>query len=138
MGQERSPCAPAMGAAPHAGPRGPPRDRSDRGRREPAATEPRCPRVGLARAGPAAIGQAHRGAAGREPVPGAEACTGHTQPVPRGRQSVPHGCRSGRPRAVEHACSVVAHKTDGQTAGVQVEATVPGGLGGEAHEVPCR
>jgi len=44
--------------------------------------------------------------------------------------------RSGLHSPVEHACSVVAHKTDVHTAGVQVDATVKWVLlGVEAHEV---
>jgi len=122
----------------------------DRGLRKQAATEEHSHfvRIDLVIFGLAAVdgfhregvteddGNALRGAEVSEPVPGEEACNGHNQTVPLGRNSFEQWCRSGLHIAVEHDGSVVAHKTDVHTAGVQVDATGKGGLRGvEAHEV---
>src|SRR5262249_42354304 len=81
-------------------------------------------------------GNALRGAEVSEPVPGEDAFNGHNQTVPIGRNSFEKWFRSGLHIAVEHDVSVVAHKTDVHTAGVQVDATVKWVLlGVESHEV---
>jgi hypothetical protein len=71
-----------------------------------------------------------------EPRPGAEACNSDNQTVPRGRQSLANGFRSGFPMAVEQDVPVRVHEADRQPAGVQVDATGTGmGVGVEAPEV---
>jgi hypothetical protein len=149
-GQPCSACAQHVGAAPSQGAGRTHRRGRDRGLRPQASPEEPGPLVriarvmfgraageGFQRAGvPEDAGQARRGAEGSEPVPGAEACNGHTQTGPRGRNRFEQWCRSGLHLAVEHDGSVVAHQTDGQTAGVQVDATGKGVLlGVEAPEV---
>src|SRR5262249_42544593 len=67
---------------------------------------------------PEDTGKALRGAEVREPVPGEEACNGHNQTVPRGRNGLQQWCRSGLHMAVEPDCSVMAPEPDVHTAGI--------------------
>jgi hypothetical protein len=69
-------------------------------------------------------------------VPGEEAFSSHHQTAPVGRHGLQKWFRSGCHLAVAHDVPGVAHHTDLQTTGVQVDATGQGVLVGvEAPEV---